>query len=88
VLSALARALARTTPQDAAAWNAVRTEISRETGAAGKALFQPVRVAFTGRGHGRELDRLVPLVAAGSRELPARVPALAARIARTLGEPA
>ena len=51
-------------------------------------MFQPVRVAFTGRGHGRELDRLVPLVAAGSRELPARVPALAARIARTLGEPA
>ena len=32
----------------------------------GKALFQPIRVALTGRGHGRELDRLWPLIAEGA----------------------
>jgi hypothetical protein len=35
----------------------------------GTALFQPIRVALTGRGHGRELDRLWPLIVKAARIL-------------------
>jgi glutamyl-tRNA synthetase len=72
----------------AIAWDDLRREISAETGAKGKTLFQPIRVALTGRGHGRELDHLWPLIDAGARALPGVVPSPSSRVAATLGDPA
>jgi hypothetical protein len=43
-----------------------------------------VRIALTGRAHGRELDGIVPLIAAGHRLAPEIVPSPAARVRRTL----
>jgi glutamyl-tRNA synthetase len=43
------------------------TEIKKETGAKGKSLYQPIRVALTARGSGLELDRLIPLVEEGAQ---------------------
>ena len=71
--------------EDAAGWNEARAAVHAETRAKGRALFQPIRVALTGRGHGRELEHLVPLVAAGSASFPDAVPTIHDRIARTLG---
>jgi hypothetical protein len=58
--------------------------LTEETGATGKPLFQPIRVALTGHAHGRELDRLWPLIVEGARVLPESVPAARSRIALTL----
>jgi len=68
---------------DAPDWNTFRTEVGAASGAKGKALFQPMRVALTGRGHGRELDRLWPLILDGSKALPSRVPSARSRVAAT-----
>ena len=84
VLRSLLAALDGTPIADADAWSSLRTRVAGTSGATGKGLFQPLRVALTGRTHGRELDRVVPLADAGHRALPARVPALRARVARTL----
>jgi glutamyl-tRNA synthetase len=84
VLQALRARLSGPPPADAAAWGALRTALQTETGSKGRQLFQPLRVALTGRGHGRELDHLVPLIVAGHRALPEAVPALDARVQRTL----
>jgi glutamyl-tRNA synthetase len=86
VVAALAVALARTDVVDAAAWGAVRETVQTSTSARGKALFQPVRVALTGRAHGRELDRVAPLAHTGHRALPSRVPSLRSRAERTLSD--
>jgi glutamyl-tRNA synthetase/nondiscriminating glutamyl-tRNA synthetase len=80
VLAALASAL-REVPLS---WAAIRKSVEGATGAKGKALFQPIRIALTGRAHGRELDRLVPLIDDGQRALPEVVPSLPARLTRTL----
>jgi nondiscriminating glutamyl-tRNA synthetase len=84
VLQALAERLDAGPPGDAPEWNALRTELAGTSGAKGKGLFQPIRVALTGRGHGRELDRLWPLITEGSRILPDAVPAARSRVAATL----
>ena len=48
--------------------------VKRETQQKGKRLFHPVRVAITGRPSGPEMDKLIPLLEAGSRlPLPRRV---------------
>jgi glutamyl-tRNA synthetase len=70
--------------EDVAGWNEARAAVQAETGAKGRALFQPIRVALTGRGHGRELEHVVPLVAAGSATFPGTVPSIHDRIVRTL----
>jgi glutamyl-tRNA synthetase len=36
--------------------------VKQATGAKGKALFQPLRLALTGREHGPELKQLLPLI--------------------------
>ena len=36
--------------------------MKQATGAKGKALFQPLRLALTGREHGPELKQLLPLI--------------------------
>ena len=70
VLRVLAERLAEAAEGDVPDWNALRDQVAAGSGAKGKALFQPIRVALTGRGHGRELDRLWPLIIEGARILP------------------
>lgn len=65
-------------------WGALRRTVSESTGATGKALFQPIRVALTGRAEGRELDRLWPLIVEGARLIPRTVPGVRDRVAATL----
>jgi glutamyl/glutaminyl-tRNA synthetase len=84
VLLALVERLDAPTGVDAADWSQLRAAIASTSGAKGPSLFQPVRVALTGRGHGRELDRLWPLIVEGARVLPGAVPSARARVAATL----
>ena len=44
------------------AWQAWTQAIAAETGAKGKNLFRPLRLALTGREHGPELAHLMPLI--------------------------
>ena len=87
VLEAFRSRLARSSALDAAAWTAIKDEASAASGVRGRALFQPIRIALTGRAHGRELDRLVPLIVSGHEALPGRVPSAVSRIERALGSP-
>ena len=45
----------------------IMNAVKRETQQKGKRLFHPVRVAMTGHPSGPELDKLIPLLEAGSR---------------------
>ena len=65
-------------------WNSLRDEVAAASATKGKALFQPIRIALTGRGHGRELDRLWPLLTEGACILPGTVPSARSRVALTL----
>ncbi|HZP09779.1 glutamate--tRNA ligase [Methyloceanibacter sp.] len=49
-------------PWDETTWERWSTAIKQATGAKGKALFQPLRLALTGREHGPELKLLLPLI--------------------------
>ncbi len=49
-------------PWDAGTWKAWTEALKRETGRKGKALFMPLRLALTGRAHGPEMSRLLPLI--------------------------
>ena len=49
-------------PFDAATWAVWSAAVKDATGAKGKALFQPLRLALTGRAHGPELKALLPLI--------------------------
>ncbi|MGD0365872.1 MAG: glutamate--tRNA ligase [Acidobacteriaceae bacterium] len=58
-------------PEQFKAW---MNEIKTETGAKGKDLFHPVRIALTGAHSGPEFDRFIPIVEEGSRlDLPVHV---------------
>jgi len=46
------------------------TRIRERTGAKGKALFHPIRLALTGEVEGLELDLAVPLIEQGAALLP------------------
>jgi len=78
-------ALAASIENERAPWAEIKVGVQAASGAKGKVLFQPIRIAVTGHAHGRELDGIVPLVAEGHRRIPRAVPALSARVARTLG---
>ena len=65
-------------------WNALRDGVAAASEAKGKSLFQPIRIALTGRDHGRELDRLWPLIGEGARTLPAQVASAGSRVTSTL----
>jgi len=54
------------TPEQFKAW---MNEVRSETGAKGKELFHPVRIALTGAHSGPEFDKLVPIFEEGSRLL-------------------
>lgn len=49
-------------PWDATTWKAWSQAISAKTGAKGKALFHPLRLALTGRDKGPEMAPLLPLI--------------------------
>ncbi|MGH9798148.1 MAG: hypothetical protein ACRD5D_08340, partial [Candidatus Polarisedimenticolia bacterium] len=66
VVEALARRL-EGAPLDAPRFQAIADEVRRETGAKGKDLYHPIRVALTGAASGPELVRLLPVIEEGSR---------------------
>lgn len=59
---ARAAALLPGEPFDAGTWAAWTGAVKAQTGAKGKALFMPLRLALTGRDHGPELAGLLPLI--------------------------
>jgi glutamyl-tRNA synthetase/nondiscriminating glutamyl-tRNA synthetase len=69
---------AAVTPELFKAW---MNEIKAETGAKGKDLFHPVRIALTGAHSGPEFDKLIPIFEEGSRmPLPAHVLSVRERV--------
>jgi glutamyl-tRNA synthetase/nondiscriminating glutamyl-tRNA synthetase len=66
------------TPEQFKAW---MNEIKAETGAKGKDLFHPVRIALTGAHSGPEFDKLIPILEEGTRlDLPIHVLSVRERI--------
>ena len=49
-------------PWDETTWNTWTEIIKSETGRKGRELFMPLRIALTGKEHGPELKRLLPLI--------------------------
>lgn len=49
-------------PFDGGSWGAWTAAITASTGAKGKALFMPLRLALTGLAHGPEMKKLLPLI--------------------------
>ena len=52
-------------PWDENTWSAWTKAVSAATGAKGRSLFHPLRLALTGREHGPELKKLLPLIGRG-----------------------
>jgi glutamyl-tRNA synthetase len=59
---AQAAALLPPEPWDETTWNAWTGAVAAATGTKGKALYHPLRLALTGREHGPELKKLLPLI--------------------------
>ena len=59
-----ARAIALLPPEpwNEETWGLWTRALSAETGAKGRALFHPLRLALTGQEHGPELKKLLPLI--------------------------
>jgi glutamyl-tRNA synthetase len=57
-----AAALLPPEPWDETTWSVWSAAVKDATGAKGKALFRPLRLALTGREHGPELRELLPLI--------------------------
>ena len=56
-------------------------EVKAETGAKGKELFHPIRIAVTGSHSGPEFDKLIPILEEGSRlQLPRHVLSMRERV--------
>ena len=71
------------TPEQFKAW---MNEVKAETGAKGKDLFHPVRIALTGSHSGPEFDKLIPILEAGSQlDLPVHVLGVRERLEQFLG---
>ena len=67
VIAALAEETAASGPlADKETFRSMTTRIRERTGAKGKALFHPVRLALTGEAEGLELDLAVPLIEQGA----------------------
>jgi glutamyl-tRNA synthetase len=66
VVEALARHLDGT-PLTAPRFQAIADDIRRQTGARGRDLYHPLRIALTGAASGPELVKLLPVIEAGSR---------------------
>lgn len=61
-LAARALALLPPEPWDENTWGAWTRAVGAETGAKGRALFHPLRLALTGEASGPELKKLLPLI--------------------------
>lgn len=61
LIAAAARLLPQA-PLDAGSWKAWTDTVKAETGAKGRALFMPLRLALTGLDHGPDLAGLLPLI--------------------------
>jgi glutamyl-tRNA synthetase len=61
-LAAKAAALLPPEPWDEASWGLWTKAVAAETGAKGRGLFHPLRLALTGLEHGPELKKLLPLI--------------------------
>ena len=61
-ISAAALRLLPPQPWDETTWGVWTKAVQAETGAKGKALFMPLRLALTGLDHGPELKLLLPLI--------------------------
>lgn len=59
-----AAALVPDGPLGAESWAAFTSAVKEKTGAKGKALYRPLRLALTGREHGPEMDKLFVLIGA------------------------
>ena len=59
---AKAAALLPPEPWDEAIWSAWTAAVAAATGLKGRALYHPLRLALTGREHGPELKKLLPLI--------------------------
>jgi nondiscriminating glutamyl-tRNA synthetase len=70
-------------PRDEASYKAMTERLKNATGAKGKALFMPLRLAMTGVEHGPELVRTIPLLQHAS-EVDPRVLSPLARVERIL----
>ena len=78
-------------PWDASTWERWAAAVKQATGTKGKALFQPLRLALTGREHGPELKTAVAADRPGARRGAARrpnrlTPKLPVRCWRLLGD--
>jgi len=62
VLAAKAAALLPPEPWDQETWGAWTKAVAAETGAKGRGLFHPLRLALTAQEHGPELKKLLPLI--------------------------
>jgi nondiscriminating glutamyl-tRNA synthetase len=72
VIAALAEETAKSAPLvDKETFRAMAGRIREQTGAKGKALFHPIRLALTGEAEGLELDLAVPLIEQGAALPPA-----------------
>ena len=79
VIEALVRRL-EPEPLDARRFQSLAEEVRRETGAKGRDLYHPIRVALTGASSGPEMVKLLPVIEEGSRlPLPRRVASCAER---------
>jgi glutamyl-tRNA synthetase len=61
-LTAKALALLPSEPWTEDTWGAWTKAVAAETGAKGRALFHPLRLALTGQASGPELKKLLPLI--------------------------
>jgi glutamyl-tRNA synthetase len=61
-LAAKAAALLPPEPWDEETWSLWTKAVAAETGAKGRGLFHPLRLALTGLEHGPELKKLLPLI--------------------------
>ena len=61
-LAAKAAGLLPPEPWDEGTWPAWTKAVAEATGAKGRGLFHPLRLALTGRGDGPELKKLLPLI--------------------------
>jgi len=89
VIRALARLLEPKDRLTLDRYHGLAGETGKMTGAKGKGLYRPIRLALTGRASGPELKRLIPLIEEGaSLSLARPVPGCAVRVrtvARLLG---
>jgi len=82
VLAAFARQVeSDSAPLTPERFKVIMNEVKAQTGAKGKELFHPVRIALTGSHSGPEFDKLIPILEEGSQlALPQRVMSVRERL--------